>query len=1122
MKNLIIKSLFLLCLFVVSHNAKSEENVAVKGLISRIMPGYENQLLIKLDATASKNYYKIYASEGKVCIEGNTPTSIASGLHRYLKDYLNTSVSWTNFQPLLSSTLPLPTTTTEAQSPYNVVTYLNYCAFGYTTTYWDWERWEKEIDWMALNGITHPLAMTGAEKVWLNFLKKANYTDAEAKQFLCGPAYMPWLLMGNMESFGGPMPDEWFDRQVALQKKILERMRSYGMSPILQGFYGMVPTNFKTKNPTVTTIAQGSWSGNFTRPHVLSPLDSKFKDFAEIWYEESEALFGKADYYAGDLFHEGGLTGGLDVAACAREVQNAMLAHNPNAIWAVQSWGSNPTAALMNGLSKEKSVIIELCAEYWSRWKDTNGYNGIPWVWSNISNWGGNIGSHGRLDAIATQPIAARNHTTASKSLVGIGFTPEGIETNPIVPDLWADMIWTTQSPNMQNWINRYAKYRYNSSLPSVQEAWQGFYKTIYGSYASGRRPPESVFCANPSLNVTKVSAWWSTAIYYDPAALADACEKFLADAGQLKNNKNYQYDVLDVVRQCIADLGRHSYAAIQSAHKNKDKAAFDKEVQFFLQLIQYQDELLLTHPDFCLYPWLEKARNAGTAQSAKDLYELHNRQMVTSWRNSSTDLNDYAHREIGGLLGTYYYQRWKTYLDALTASWPNTASPDIFNTVTKPWWTKDISNDIKLSGKDPVETAIAIFNTLRQHMKYGVDTEPAEILEGVEFYIENASSPYKNEETQRIGKLLTDQGGSSSTVSAWFYALGGTRAEKNNQIWTVTKNQQTGLYKLKNKGTGKGIRFNVAENKYYSTSNPAEEVEFEIVQMQTETATGLRFVSLKPVTETGNAYLSCNNADFNAVLNEVHPVGILSSGLIKDDYDGIPTAWKFIPAETYESYFPKMSVSGGESYWYYIENNNSHTGKVIAVGDDSGADMKLMQKYDYSDDKQLWRFFSNSTNTNNRLFVKIESKAYPGYYMEQTKLKLNTTPGTSVSIRNMREGKLAIGDNYAAGKGIYVNTSGNLSWDNAGSATATSGLYSKTTETRWKFVPVDDQTAIVEIEKDKFVTWVENGLVKHTGTCDSFKIYNTSGCELSINSKLSSGIYIVKLDQKTIKVIVK
>ncbi len=32
---------------------------------------------------------------------------------------------------------------------------------SYSSTWWAWERWEKEIDWMALHGINLPLAFTG-------------------------------------------------------------------------------------------------------------------------------------------------------------------------------------------------------------------------------------------------------------------------------------------------------------------------------------------------------------------------------------------------------------------------------------------------------------------------------------------------------------------------------------------------------------------------------------------------------------------------------------------------------------------------------------------------------------------------------------------------------------------------------------------------------------------------------------------------------------------------------------------------------------------------------------------------------------------------------------------------
>lgn len=32
---------------------------------------------------------------------------------------------------------------------------------SYSMAYWDWDRWEAEIDWMALHGINLPLAFTG-------------------------------------------------------------------------------------------------------------------------------------------------------------------------------------------------------------------------------------------------------------------------------------------------------------------------------------------------------------------------------------------------------------------------------------------------------------------------------------------------------------------------------------------------------------------------------------------------------------------------------------------------------------------------------------------------------------------------------------------------------------------------------------------------------------------------------------------------------------------------------------------------------------------------------------------------------------------------------------------------
>ncbi len=51
--------------------------------------------------------------------------------------------------------------------------------------------------------------------------------------------------MGNMEGWGGPLTSSWHKQQVALQHKILERMRNLGMIPILPAFAGHVPKAIK-------------------------------------------------------------------------------------------------------------------------------------------------------------------------------------------------------------------------------------------------------------------------------------------------------------------------------------------------------------------------------------------------------------------------------------------------------------------------------------------------------------------------------------------------------------------------------------------------------------------------------------------------------------------------------------------------------------------------------------------------------------------------------------------------------------------------------------------------------------------------------------------------------------
>ena len=179
--------------------------------------------------------------------------------------------------------------------------FLNYCCFGYSLPWWDWAQWERLIDWMALNGINAPLAVTGQEAVWQAVGKRLELTDEQMRAFLAGPPYLPFGWMGCLDGWGGPLPQSWIDRHEDLGKKILARERALGMTPVLQGFTGHVPAAVAKKYPKARLhkVHWIEWNTN-----LLDPLDPLFAKVAKLTMNEQAKRFGTDHLYAADTFIE--------------------------------------------------------------------------------------------------------------------------------------------------------------------------------------------------------------------------------------------------------------------------------------------------------------------------------------------------------------------------------------------------------------------------------------------------------------------------------------------------------------------------------------------------------------------------------------------------------------------------------------------------------------------------------------------------------------------------------------------------------------------------------------------------------------------------------------------------
>ena len=353
-----------------------------------------------------------------IIIRGNSWVNIAVGINWYLKHHAGIHISWNNMNVKLPAVLPIVKQKERHETDLKLRYNFNYCTFSYTMAFWDWNRWQKEIDWMALHGINMPLAAVGTESVWRNMLLKLGYSEEEVGKFIAGPAFLAWWEMNNLEGWGGPLPLGWYKQQEALQKKILARMKEMGMKPVLPGYCGMVPHDAKQKLGLNVTDA-GRWN-SYQRPANLSPTDSRFAEIADLYYKELTRLYGKSDYYSMDPFHESGNDAAVDYGKAGEALMSAMKRANPHAIWVVQGWNENPRPQMIANLNVGDLLVLDLFSESRQNFKDfctgenTSGtgkkdfstskkegiYGKHQWLFCLLENFGGNVGLHGRMDQL--------------------------------------------------------------------------------------------------------------------------------------------------------------------------------------------------------------------------------------------------------------------------------------------------------------------------------------------------------------------------------------------------------------------------------------------------------------------------------------------------------------------------------------------------------------------------------------------------------------------------------------------------------------------------------------------------------------------------------------------------
>ena len=535
--------------------------------------------------------------------------------------------------------------------------------------WWDWAQWDKFIDWMALNGVNMPLAVTGQEGGRQAVCRKLGMSDAEIEAFLPGPPYLPFCWMGCLDGHGGPLPKDWTARHVELGQKIVARERELGMTPVLQGFTGHIPQALAEKFPG-TKAQRIHWIEFDTT--MLDPQDPLFQKVAALFIEEQTRLFGSDHLYDADSFIEMvPPSGDLEyLAGIGRAIYEGMAKADPKAVWLLQGWPFQNKAdfwkqdrikAFLDAVPNDRMLVLDLFCECTPVWNTTQGFYGKPWDWCFLYLFGDTtvLGSSGPLQRL--NDLAAVRKHPLGQNVRGVGMTMEGYGHNPLLFDLMYEMAWR-DDVDLAAWMREYPRFRYGRNNAAAESAWQILRTGIYDRGCGG----QTILTAFPA-----VGRHYTT---YPAAPLAKSWQLLLRAGRDLGGTATYRHDLVNIARQALSNHAGHIYAKTEAAYEAKDVAAYRKSSREFLQLIDDLDELLATNDEFLLGAWLEDARRWGQTDAERARLEWNARRVLTLWGKSPA-LRDYAWKEWSGMLSGFYAKRWELFfqrqLEALEAKRP-------------------------------------------------------------------------------------------------------------------------------------------------------------------------------------------------------------------------------------------------------------------------------------------------------------------------------------------------------------------------------------------------------------------------------------------------------------------
>jgi len=534
---------------------------------------------------------------------------------------------------------------------------------AYSSMYWKLDDWRRELDWKAKRR---------ANIIW------PFHTSGE----ITSEILADWGILP------APPPRR---QEPTVYEQAHEYARKLGMQVPCNLPNGALPEAFFAARPECRTLLL-QWS-EYAPYRQLHPADPLFRRLIVEYVRRYRERYGTDHLYIAEFASESRILEGAENVQearliFARELSEALLEADPEAVWVPSSWSfdlsaddpANPWQPNWTPADIREYLDAIACPlVVWDTWAEeaakylrTDYFYGHPWGFAVLHCFGGETYLHGDLADVIDRVHALDDDPRGARCDLFLSL-PEHVDYNSVYFELCAALAWDPRRVSLDGFLRSYRGKRYGREWTDATEpAWQLLLETVYGpDSGTVKIIMDPLYWFRPDLRLLhgwveddeRATALWRRRPAFIPK-LRCACETFLACPDLLAASEMARRDLVDIARQWIAERFNQALIAARDAFLAGDSARLKAEAAQALPLLDDQARLLASWPPYRLDRQIEQAQGfyPDPVASVKRFHVWCN----PTEGQESVPLRDYYRMDLDGLVADYYRPRVAAYLDLL------------------------------------------------------------------------------------------------------------------------------------------------------------------------------------------------------------------------------------------------------------------------------------------------------------------------------------------------------------------------------------------------------------------------------------------------------------------------